>query len=306
MAPKIGSEVARGYIYAIVGAVAAGSVSSFGKILLRHNGPLVVTGVTFAISGLMLLLYNPGVRPAGKSLPYLLFFGLVGAGLAPFMYTSGLNQTTAVNASLLANGEVLFTTVIAFSVFGERLAKGQAARGLLIVAGLVVVSTNLDLNHIQFLQGLVGNLLVVGATVGWAVENNIMAVATRRFDVASISKFRNLIGGAAVTAMALAFGASMRFGEYDVAVFLLLGLAMSGATYFFVAAVKRLGAVRMLLVWSSSTVFGAFFALVILGEEITPVQVLGGVLILSGVYFFHRGERGPEAEPFSPPAVNVE
>lgn len=288
----------------MIGAVAAGSVSSLSKILLRHNGPLTVTGLAIAISGLMLLFYNPKVKPTKKSFPYLLFFGLIGAGLAPFMYTVGLNQTTAVNASLLANGEVLFTAIIAFTLFGERLSKGQAGRGALIVAGLVVVSTNLDLNHIQFLQGLVGNLLVLGATVGWAVENNVMAQATQRFDAASISKFRNLIGGGVVIALALAIGTSMRFTEYDVAVFLILGLAMTCATYFFVAAVKRLGAVRMLLVWSSSTVFGAFFAFVILGEQITAVQVLGGALILSGVYFFHRGESGPDAEPFSPPAGN--
>lgn len=299
--------MARGYVYAIVGSVAAGSISSLDKLLLlRDNGPLVVTGLSFVISGLVLLFYNPRVKPSRKSVPYLLFFGLIGAGLAPFMYVAGLDRTTAVNASLLANGEVLFTTIIAFSVFGERLKRSQAARGLLIIAGLVVVSTNLDLGHMQFFEGLVGNLLVLGATVGWAVENNIMVVATKRFNVASISKFRNLIGGVAVTAIALAAGASARFAEYDLVVFLLLGLAMAGATYLFVAAVKRLGAIRMLLVWSSSTVFGALFALLILGEQITPVQILGGGLILSGVYLFHRGEAGPEAEPFSPPAGSGE
>jgi drug/metabolite transporter (DMT)-like permease len=296
------ADTTQGYFYAIIGAVAAGSVPSLGKILLVDNGPVTVTGLSFVLSGVMLLFYKPKVRPAKRSLPFLVFFGLIGAGLAPLMYTTGLNQTTAVNASLLANGEVLFTTIIAFGAFGERLTRGQAGRGLLIIAGLIAVSTNFEVGHLQLLEGLAGNLLILGATVGWAVENNLIVMATKKFNVASLSKFRNLIGGATVSAIIVVAGIPVGLTTWDLEVLILLALAMSGATYLFIAAVKRLGAIRMFLVWSSSTVFGALFALVLLGEQITLVQVLGGALILSGVYLFHRGEVGPEAEPFTPPA----
>ncbi|MDG6919240.1 MAG: DMT family transporter [Nitrososphaerota archaeon] len=295
------TETRQGYIYAFLGSICAGSVSALTKISLASNGPLVVTGVTFLLSGLILLLYQPRRRPQPGSYRYLVFFGLVGAGLAPLMYTLGLSQTTVVNASLLANGEVLFTTVIAFAIFGERLGRGQAARGLLIVAGLLVVSTNLDLSHIAFLQGLAGNLLILGSGAGWAIENNIIVLATRKFDTTLLSKFRNLIGGCVLTAVFLVGGLPFGFSAYSSVVMLLLALAVSGATVLFIAAVKRLGAIRMLLVWSTSTLFGAFFGLTILGEQITAVQVLGGALILLGVYLFRRSERFPEAEPFVPP-----
>ncbi len=285
------SETAQGYVYAIVGAIAAGSVSTLTKILLAHNGPAPVTAFAFLLSGVILVLYQPAVRPVKASVPYLVFFGLVGAAAASLTYTTGLNETTVVNATLLANGEVLFTAVIAFSLFGERLRRAQAVRGILIVAGIVVVSTNLDLGQVRFLQGLVGNLLVLGATVGWAVENNLLAVATKRFEVSSLSKFRNLIGGAVLTAFVLGARIPFGFSSYDTFVLVLLALAISMGTYFFIAAVKRLGAVKMLLVWSTSTVFGAFFALVFLGEQITQAQLAGGALILLGVYLFRRSEK---------------
>ena len=300
------SDVPRGYLYAVLGSVCGGSVPTLTKILLVDNGPVVLAGFSVLLSGLFLVLYQPKVRPAKEIAPYLLFLGLVGAGLAPLMYTFGISETTAVNASLLANGEVLFTTVIALTFLGERVSRGQAARGVLIVVGLVVVSTNLDLAHVAFMEGLAGNLLVLGATLAWAVENNLIAVATRRFDVSSLSKFRNLIGGGAVTAFVLAAQLPFGFAAHDVAALVLLAAAISGTTYFFIAAVKRLGAIRMLLVWSSVTVFGAAFALVFLGEQITVVQALGGALILSGVYLFHRKEPGPVAEPFAPPAMTAE
>jgi len=285
------TEVTRGYIYALVAAVCGGSITVLIKILLEKNGPIPITGLSFFISGLMLLFYRPGLKPARASVPYLLFLGLVGAALSPLMYTYGLNQTTAVNAALLANGEVLFTTIIAYSVFGERLGRAQALRGLLIVAGLIVVTTDLDITHIAFLQGIVGNILVLGSTVGWAVENNLLVLATKRFDVASLSKFRSLIGGVVVMAVVILGGYTFDFTFYDDLVLLLLGLAITGATALFIAAIKRLGAIRMLLVWSVSTVFGAVFALVFLGEQITVGQLAGGALILLGVYLFRRSEQ---------------
>jgi drug/metabolite transporter (DMT)-like permease len=66
--------------------------------------------------------------------------------------------------------------------------------------------------------------------------------------------------------------------------------------------VKRLGAVRMLLVWSTSTIFGAMFALIFLGEQITPVQLAGGACILLGVFLFRRTEKPEFAPSFTQPA----
>jgi len=137
------------------------------------------------------------------------------------------------------------------------------------------------------------------------VENNLIVMATKRFDTSLISKFRNLIGGGIVTAFALVFMLPLQLSYFDAVVLVLLALALSGGTYLFIAAVKRLGAIRMLLVWSTSTVFGAVFALIFLGEEITVAQIFGGVVILLGVYLFHRGEKVREAEPFVPPAGAV-
>jgi len=298
------SETARGYLYALLGAVCGGSVTTLAKLLLADNGPVVVTGFPYLLSGMILLLYQPRRKPEKGSIRYLFFFGIVGAIAAPLMYITGLEETTAVNAALLANGEVFFTIILAYLVFGERLSRKQASRGLLIVAGLVVISTNLDLTDIAFFTGLVGNLLVLGGTLAWSVENNVIALATKMFDTSLLSKFRNLIGGAILSAFVLVAGIPYRFSSSDLFLLVLLALAIGAGTYLFIAATKRLGAIKMLLVWSTSTIFGALFALVFLREQITGAQILGGALVLLGVYLFRRGEAQPEALPFVAPAGN--
>ena len=285
-----GSEKGKGYVYALLGAVAGGSIPALSKLLLADNGPVPIAAYGVFISGLFLLINKPRSFPGRGGTPYVLSVGLLGAFAAQLLFTVGLTETTAVNASLLTNGEVLFTTMIAFFIFGERLGRGQASRGVMILVGLLIVSTNLDLSSVRFLQGLQGNLLILGATLCWGVENNLLAVATRRFDPAGMSKLRNLIGGAALLLLVFVGGYQYQFAPYDMAVLTLLGLAMAAATFLFLAAIKRLGAIRMLLVWATATIWGTVFALVILGEQITVVQILGGLFILFGVYLFRRSE----------------
>ena len=284
-------ETSRGYLYAVLGSLCGGAQPTIIKFLLGSNSPVTITGLSYVLSGVMLVLYNPRVKPATGSIRYIVLFGLLGGVAAPLTFIIGLGETTAVNASLLANGEILFTTIIAYSVFKERLTRPQATRGLLIVAGIVVVSTNLDLTHVQFAQGLLGNVLIIGSTMGWAVENNLIAVATRRFDVSSLSKYRNLLGGLVLTFFAVVAGIPFGFTPFGTFALVLLAACVAAATYLFMAALKRLGAIRMLLVWSTSTVFGAFFALVFLGEQITLAQLAGGACILTGVYLFRRSEK---------------
>jgi len=93
-----------------------------------------------------------------------------------------------------------------------------------------------------------------------------------------------------VMAVVILGGYTFEFTFYDDIVLVLLAVAIAAATALFIAAIKRLGAIRMLLVWSTSTVFGALFAFIFLGEQITAGQLAGGALILLGVYLFRRSE----------------
>ena len=286
------SSTTRGYLYALLGAICAGSFPTLVKYMLASEGPLILSGLGILLSGFVLLLYRPRQVPERGSVPYLLYIGIVGAGLAPVLYTVGLNETTAVNAALLANGEVLFTTLIAFAAFGERLARGQMLIGLLIIFGIVVVVTGLDLSTLQLQQGLSGNLLILAATAGWGLENNLIVAATKKgFGAGLLSKFRNLIGGGLVTAYLIATGLTINLSGYNGLLFFFLVLDLAGVTFLFIAALEKLGAIRMIFTYSLATVFGASFALVFLGEELTIAQIAGGAIILVGVFLFRRSEK---------------
>ncbi|HYC26630.1 MAG TPA: DMT family transporter [Nitrososphaerales archaeon] len=296
MATAGGTDNTRGYLYAFLAAICGGAIPTLSKLTLTQAGPLQVAGPSFLLSGLMLLPFNVRELPGPRSLKYVVFFGVIGAALGPAIYQFGLSETTAVNVSLLSNGEVLFTAVMAFAFLGERLGRRQLAMGLLIVAGIIVVSTNLDLSGVQFATGLEGNLLVLGATLCWSVENNLLISATRRFGALLVTKYRNIIGGAIVVATVLVLGEGLGYTSTGVFYLILLALSLASTSYLAILSLGALGAIRAILVFSTNTVFGAVFALLILGEQITAYQLLGGALILVGVYSLQRSERGAVKE----------
>jgi len=279
-----------GYLYGIGSAITAGLIPVLSKLALVSVQPLTVSALVFLVAGLILLLYHPKERPGRKSAGWMLVTGLIGAAVAPALYLYGINQTSAVNAALLSNAEVFFTGVIAFVVFKETLKRRQLFESLIVVAGIVVVTTGLDFSSVQLLHGLAGNLLVLAAGLFWAVDNNLSRVTSQKFGPVFVAKFRNIFGGGLLLGFLIATSAFSSVPIASVPILILYAADVALATLTFMAALVRIGAVRTLLAFSTTSIFGSLFSVVVLGEGVTIIQATGGALILLGVYLIQKSE----------------
>ena len=205
------------------------------------------------------------------------------------MYFTGVQESSAVNASLLGNGEVLFTALIGFGIFHESLRRRQLAEGLLIALGVIVVSSNLQSGGVSLIQGLSGNVLIVGATIFWSIDNNLSRVASQRMGLSMVAKFKGLIGGG-ITILLLVASSSLVVPVTSLPLIAILAVIFTAMTLLSVGAFRLIGAVRTILVFSTSSILGPLFAFVVLGEGISLIQVAGGALILCGVYLIQRSE----------------
>lgn len=278
-----------GYFYALASAITAGLVPIFAKLLLLTTAPLTISAVTFLVAGLIFLPFNPKERPTRASLPWMVATGLLGAALAPVLYQFGVNQTSAVNASLLTNAEVFSTGMIAYVVFRERLKREQLLESILVVVGIIVVATGLSPSAVQVFTGLRGNLLILGSGAVWAVDNNLSRITSQRFGPIFVSKFRNIFGGGILLVFLLAT-TSVVVPLSSVPLLVGYAVDIGLATITFMRALVRIGAVRTLIVFSTTSIFGSLFAVGLLGEAITLVQIGGGTLILLGVFLIQRSE----------------
>lgn len=279
-----------GYLYALAASVTAGLIPIIGKVLVSETEPLMISALTFLISGIVLLPYKPDELPTKRSFPWMILTGLLGAGLAPALYLLGISNTSAVNAALLANAEVFLTGIIAYLFFKERLKRMQLLESILVMLGIIVVTTGLDFSEVRLLTGLTGNLLILASCLVWAIDNNLSRMTSQMFGPIFVTKFRNIFGGGLVLAFLLAISYSIAVRADTVPLIILYACDISLATLTFMEALVKIGAVRTLLVFSTTSIFGSIFAVIVLGESITIKQVIGGSLILLGVFLIQRSE----------------
>lgn len=163
--------------YAILAAALYALNAPISKLLLQNVPPTMMAGFLYlgagigmAVMGLVRSKTGHGrreMRLTKKDLPYTL--GMVVLDIAaPIFLMIGLTRTTAANASLLNNFEIVATSLIALLIFKEKIGKR-----LWIAIGLITLSSILlsveDASSFQF---SFGSLFVLAACVCWGLENN--------------------------------------------------------------------------------------------------------------------------------------
>jgi len=284
----------RAILYALLSAALFGASTPLAKALVREVSPLMLAGLLYLGSGLGLAAWI-GMRRlagAGRALrlnaadwPWLVAAVVCGGIAGPALLMYGLVSAQASAASLLLNLEAVFTALIAWSVFREnvdrRIFVGMAA----IVAGGVVLSWS----EAPTAHGMAGALLIAGACLCWALDNNF----TRRVsagDAVTLAAAKGLVAGCANLALALAQGASLPAAP-PIAAAAALGLVGYGVSLvLFILALRDLGTARTGAYFSVAPFFGAALALALLGERVGPAFWLAAGLMGLGVWL-HVSER---------------
>ena len=123
---------------------------------------------------------------------HILTSAILGATVAPVMFFLGLEKTTAADTSLLANGETVFSILFALVIFKERMKPIGYLAMTLILFGVFIVTTNHEFND-SILRLDSGNLLAIGSTILWGLDNNIGKIITRQINVPRLNQSKALI-----------------------------------------------------------------------------------------------------------------
>lgn len=293
-----------GFTAALIAAALFGSVSTIAKPVLATVDPFLLSSLVYLISAMlfsaMIALRNYTAAAASSQLTtessfskrryYLivLITSIIGATIAPAMFFFGLRQTTASDTALLANGETIFSITLAILFFKEKLRMFGYLAALMVLAGLVVVTTNLQF-HGSLLKMNSGNLLILGATALWGLDNNICRIITSNMDILRLVQLKTVIGGSILLVFAVfVFHIPLTISITQLPQIVVLGAVGFGTSlYFFLISMKRLGIIKSVLVLSFSSIFGLIFASLLLGELISIHQIIAIVVMIVGIYFIN-------------------
>ncbi len=299
---KLDSRSARiGYASATLCAVLVGSISTASKPVLVNTNPLMYGALVYllaALSSVPLSYKVRGLQVRRGDWPLVLAITVSGSILAPSLFFTGLEKTTASDTAILSNSETIFTVLFALLFFKEKLrARGYLAT-LLVLTGVVIVTTNLQFSGFLFDIKKEGNVLIILSMALWALDNNISKIASQRIDISRLVQLKGLIGGATLLIFALILKIPIGITPIEIPNLLLVGLVGFGiALYLFLHSLSRIGTVRTMLIYSTGTVFGLLFAFMFLHEKPGWYQVAAIALMLTGIYLVTREGHAMEKIP---------
>jgi len=280
----------RAIVLALASALLFGASTPLAKRLLEAVDAWMLAGILYLGSGVGLLAWRAwrtgvGARLAPGEAPWLAAAIACGGVLAPVLLLSGLAAMPASTASLLLNAEGVLTALLAWFVFKENFDRRIAAGMVAIVAGAVVLSWPDEWRWAD-----VGpTLLVLGACLAWAVDNNL----TRKVETADasfVAMSKGLAAGLTNVTIALASGAAVPAPGLMAAGAVVGALGYGLSLVLFVLALRGLGTARTGAYFSVAPFFGALIAVAWLGEPLGARLAAAAALMGLGVWL-HVTER---------------
>lgn len=288
MEQKSRGKSGQAILFALVAALLYACSIPLSKQLLASLPPVLLAGVLYLGAGVgsaVLLLLQRRAHPAayvsfsGEDKPYVVAMVLLDV-LAPILLLLGLRETSAANASLLNNFEIVATGLFALFLFKEAIPlRLWIAIGLITLGGCLLT---LDADGTFVFSG--GAALVLLATICWGLENNCTRKLSRNNPVFIVAV--KGIGSGAV-ALAIGFLSGERIGDLRTALLaLLVGFVTYGLSIVcYIRAQRTLGAAKTSAYYAASPFIGVALSFFLLGERPNGMFFIALLLMISGAFF---------------------
>lgn len=233
----------------------------------------------------LVITFSGGLKLTRRQFWQLFGVGFVGYGISLGLQFVGTNLSTASNGALVTSATPAFVLIFAALLLGERVTWQRLIA--LLVASLGVVAV-IDPRTAQLSSDLfLGNLSLVGAALTWALYSVLVRKVTRNLDVLPVSLV-TFAGGLPVSIPLGAWEASATgIGMVTpgvIAGVLFIGVISTAlAMYLWNSAFAILDAGVASLTFFAQPVVGTILGAIFLKEAITPLFLIGGVLIGIGL-----------------------
>jgi drug/metabolite transporter (DMT)-like permease len=288
---------ARAFAALCAGAVSMGISPIFVRFAAADVGPFASAFWRVALALPVLYAWvrleeakAPGAPSFSRA---TLLAGLAFAGDLFFWHLSILN-TTVANATFFATTAPIFVVLVAWLALRRRVSPATVGGLVLcVLGGLSLVGQSLQVNPAR----IVGDLFGVATAVFFALYFLAVERARKGGGAARVTFELTLVTTAVLFAVALLLDGRImpRTAEAIATLIAMAWISHAGGQGLLSIALGRLPAVFSSLVIFLEAIAAAAFGWIILSERLTLIQVMGGALILLGIWVARP--RGRSASP---------
>ncbi len=286
----------RGYLMILGAAVCWGTMAVVAKLLFRDHSvdprTLVVVraDLTAAIFlGVLLAVRRRDLRIGGRDLGIAALVGIGGLMTNNYLYFLALSLTGVATALLLQYQAPVLVALYTVLVLRQRLSLRLLAALASALAGCALVVRAYDLESLR--PSLPGVLAGLGAAVAFAFYILASRAALRHMTAGTLLTYAYLSAALVWSAgippwelLARGFPTELWGAFLAIAV---LGTAIPFG--LFIGGLRFVPAAQASIASMLEPVVAALTAFLVLGESLGPLQIVGGVLVLSAVALVETG-----------------
>lgn len=267
------------------------------KVALRYASPDVVVWLRFAmgvvILGVAVLATGKFSLPEKRDWAYFALLGFLGITFHQWLQSTGLVTAQATTTSWIVATIPIFMALLGWLVLKERLLWLQVAGILISTCGVLLVVTGGNLGVLTSGKfGTIGDLLVLISAPNWAVFSTLSRRGLQKYPATLMMFYVMAFGWLFSSVLVFVQGGLNQIGHIawdGWAGIAFLGIFCSGLAYvFWYDALQSLPVAQTGSFLYLEPVVTVIVAALILKERLYLASLLGGALILAGVWLVNR------------------
>lgn len=285
-----------GLLAGLTAAAIWGGMYVVSKVVLEVIPPFALLTSRLVLGFLSLWLViqlRGGFTMSKKQFNSAFWVGLVGYGVSLGFQFVGTRLSTAANGSLVTSATPALVLPFAWLLLKEPITRRKLAAILIASLGVLAV---IDPRSADWASDLfLGNLSLLAAALTWALYSVLVRkVSAEGSDLLQATAIF-LLGGLPITVpLGLWEASTQGIGPITLGILggiLFLGIISTAiAMFLWNYAFARLPAATASLTFFAQPLVGSLLGWFFLGEKITALFILGGVLIGAGILISARGE----------------
>ncbi len=286
--------LARIYTLILLTITIWGGTPVAGKLAIRSIPPMTVGLLRYGLAALVLVAVCGRQLPAWSTLRrtdlwIIVGLGLFGTFLNHVLFFLGLVFAPASHGAILApTTSPVWTMLLAARLGRERITRDQIIGTALCILGVGLVVRPDSLIGTGATRVLVGDLFYLLGGLAWGLYQFLCMVAMRRLSGLASLAYGMAVGWVLLIPLAIVERpwyalTSASASAWGSVLYISLACTVLGF-FWWNLAIQRVGAGRTAVFTNLVPVFGVLLSWGVLGERLTVIQLLGGLLTVGGVW----------------------
>lgn len=285
---------------AIFSVVVWGGTFIATKIALKEASPATIVWLRFSmgvvILGATVVLRKQFAWPEKSEWLYFALLGFIGVTFHQWLQATGLQTAKATTTAWIVATTPVFIAILGWFALKEKLGWIQIGGIVLAAFGVLLIVSKGNIPALFAGQeGTFGDVLIFISALNWAVYTILSRRELARHPAARMMFFVMLLGWLFTNIWIFGFGPGLseisQLTSSGWGAVLILGIFGSGLAYIaYYDALQALPASQLGAFLNIEPLVTALLAAVMIGENITIISLIGGAIIIFGVWLVNKKE----------------